>query len=896
YNPKGEAIFSKTLTSSEFGTINGDFDLPEGAPLGEYSIQAIVPQTNANVAASGSNRFRVEEYKRPEFQVTVDAPDLAVRPGETVAAKINARYYFGSPVPNATVKYTVRRSTWWASYKFPTPYDWLWAYWGTGDYDTGRRNIGGEGAGTIVKEGTVRTDAEGNAEVNFAATEDKTIDNVNDWWRRYQNPLYTIEAIVTDASRRTIEGQGEVRLAKQQYFAFLNTKGGFFQQGDRVPIEIRIQDANDKPQAANGKMVVYKQLPGDKEDRVLEAPVSIDRSGTEFWTWNNDQSGQFRIAYEATDAWGNKVETSTIVWVAGPELNTTQFRLQGVTIVLDKRSYEEGEALRALVVADQPDTTVLWTQEAGGDILKRQLVHIQGKSEVIEIPIEHRHVPNFSLAAALVKNFEVYQAQEEVFVPPVQQLINVSVTGDKETYKPGESGTFQVKATDWKGRPARAEVSLALIDASLFYIQKNYAPDVRTFYYGQRRANSVNLDSSRSGQVQSRTEDDNLYGKYEQHGWQLPDGLGQLNLDPAGWGWYGYYDYDGGFGGGRGSFALESRSRGLNGRLSMEMAAAPMSMAGASDSAAVGGAMPMSGPAFKAANRLSDSESSTGLAPAQTRSNFAETAYWAPAVVTNGGAATVKVTFPDSLTQWHATARGLTEKTQVGSGENDVETKKDLLVRLQSPRFFTQRDQVVLSANVHNYLKTDKRVKVALDLGDGLKMNGGAATKNVALLPTSAMMDTPSGFITVKAGEETRINWLVNVTQDGTSKIKMTAQSDEESDAVEMSFPVMVHGVQRFANQSGILKDGNKTVVNINIPKERRFGASTLNVQLNPSLAATMLDALPYLADFPYGCVEQTMSRFLPSVVVAKVLSDSGVNLPTLRQRAKAYEAEAKAQ
>jgi uncharacterized protein YfaS (alpha-2-macroglobulin family)/TolA-binding protein len=900
YNPKGETIFTKTLTTSEFGTINGDFDLPEGAPLGEYSISANVPQTNQNVAASGSNRFRVEEYKRPEFQVTVDAPDNAVRVGETVAAKINAKYYFGSPVPNATVKYTVRRSTWWANYRFPTPYDWLWAYWGTGDYDTGRRNIGGEGAGTIVKEGTVKTDAQGNAEVNFTATDDKTPEtNVNDWWRRYQNPLYTIEAQVTDASRRTIEGQGEVRLAKQQYFAFLNTKGGFFQQGDRVPVEIRIQDANDKPQAANGKMVVYKQLPGDKEDRVLEAPISIDKSGAAFWTWNSDQSGQFRIAYEATDAWGNKVETSTVVWIAGPELNTTQFRLQGVTIVLDKRSYEEGETLRALVVADQPGTTILWTQEAGGDILKRQLIHISGKSQVIEIPIEHKHVPNFSLAAALVKNYEVYQAQEEVFVPPVQQLINVSVKGDKDVYKPGESGTFKVTATDWKGRPARAEVSMALIDASLFYIQKNYAPDVRTFYYGQRRANSVNLDSSRSGQLQGRLEDNNSYGKYEQHGWELPDGLGQLNLDPAGWGWYGYY-------GGRGNFAngavFASRSR-VAGGMMAEDSAMPMSAPAASSSVSgrvlMDGDNSFSNSLSKAKSSLRDDASSTGLVAAQTRSNFAETAFWAPAVVTDGGSATVKVTFPDSLTEWHATARGLTEKTQVGSGESDVETKKNLLVRLQSPRFFTQRDQVVLSANVHNYLKTDKRVKVSLNLGGGeggdlLQTSSGTAMVNGVGKPVRASTTTASDstFVVVKAGEEARIDWRVNVLRDGLSKIKMTAQSDQESDAVEMSFPVVVHGVQRFANQSGVLKDGNKTVIDINIPKERRFGASTLNVQLNPSLAATMLDALPYLADYPYGCVEQTVSRFLPTVVAERTLKESGVNLETLRARAQAYKAE----
>ncbi len=61
-------------------------------------------------------------------------------------------------------------------------------------------------------------------------------------------------------------------------------------------------------------------------------------------------------------------------------------------------------------------------------------------------------------------------------------------------------------------------------------------------------------------------------------------------------------------------------------------------------------------------------------------------------------------------------------------------------------------------------------------------------------------------------------------------------------------------------------------------------------MQINPSLAATALDALPYLADYPYGCVEQTMSRFLPSVIVAKTLRDAGVNLDTLHKRAMAMQ------
>lgn len=878
-NPKGENIYQKKLTSSEFGTINGEFNLPAETPLGEYNVQAEVPQTNRQIAASGGNRFRVEEYKRPEFIVSVDAPDNAVKPGETVAAKINAKYYFGSPVPGATVKYTVRRSRWWANYHFPRPFEWLYSYWGAGDYDTGRRNIGGEGAGEIVKEGTVKTDAQGNAEVSFQTRAEEP--QSDDWWQRYSNPLYTIEAEVTDASRRTIEGQGQVRVANQQYFAFLNAKQGYYLSGDRVQIEVVTQDANDKPKSASGKMVVYKLLPNDKEEKVFEEAIRTDEKGRATWIWPTDTAGHFRIAYEAVDDWNNKVVGSTTIWVAGPGLNTTQFRLQGVTIVLDKQNYEEGDTAKVLLIADSPGTTVLLTQEAGGDILRRDVIFIEGKSKEITIPILHQHVPNFSIAAAAAKNFEVYQAQQEVFVPPTKQFLDISVKGDKSEYKPGEKGTFTITAKDWKGNPVRSEVSVALIDASLFYIQKDYAPDIRLFYYGERRANSVNLDSHRSGGPQGHTEDDHKYILYEQRGWEMPDELGLLNLPPGQFGYY--YGYRRNM---RGA-SLEMDFMSTNGTLAMT---APMPVAAPMSTLSAGGVggMPMAKTAMLADRKEMSGEMQ--LATAQVRSNFAETAFWSPAVVTNGGTARVEVTFPDSLTQWHATARGLSPDVQVGSGEADVETKKNLLVRLQSPRFFTERDQVVLTANVHNYLKSTKRVKVSLNTGSGLQIENNPAGG----LSTGEFMKAAEGWIEVKAGEEARVNWVVNATQDGKADVQMMAQTDEDADAAKMSFPILVHGVQRFASQSGVLKDGqNQAVATINLPKERRFGQSDLNVQLNPSLAATMMDALPYLADYPYGCVEQTLSRFIPTVLVQKTLSDSGVNLATLKARALAYEKEA---
>ena len=365
----------------------------------------------------------------------------------------------------------------------------------------------------------------------------------------------------------------------------------------------------------------------------------------------------------------------------------------------------------------------------------------------------------------------------------------------------------------------------------------------------------------------------------------MPDDLGQLQLAPGGFG-YGRGRYDastssfggGGFGG-RDEVSLEDRA-GIAPATPMAVMVPPRSSARA---LAKGESKEMT-------------TTTVDAAPIEVRSNFAETAYWSPAIVTDGGKATVKVTFPDSLTQWHASALGLTKTVQVGAAESDVATKKDLLVRLQAPRFFVERDQVTISANVHNYTDETQTVKVSLQ--NDARLNFGI--KPIAYKPGDppyngpAQLAQPNQEITLDAGQEKRVDWQMKVVRPGDAIIQVTARTATASDGVKLSFPVLVHGVQRFDGKAGEIKGDGTTKIALNFPRERQPGVSRLNVQLNPSLAGQILEALPYLADYPYGCVEQTMSRFLPTVIVQKTLRQSGVDLETLRRRALAYDAQAK--
>ena len=208
--------------------------------------------------------------------------------------------------------------------------------------------------------------------------------------------------------------------------------------------------------------------------------------------------------------------------------------------------------------------------------------------------------------------------------------------------------------------------------------------------------------------------------------------------------------------------------------------------------------------------------------------------------------------------------------TKVGQAETEIVTTKDLLVRLQAPRFFVEKDEVVLSANVHNKLKKKKAVQVVLELDGSVLQPLGETVRTVE----------------IAAGSEHRVDWRVKVAHEGQAVIRMKALTDEESDAAQMTFPAYVHGMLKTESFTGVIRpDQVKAQVVIRVPAERKPDLSRLEMRYSPTLAGALVDALPYLADYPYGCTEQTLNRFLPTVITQKILINLGLDLKAIRDK-----------
>src|SRR5581483_6542116 len=242
------------------------------------------------------------------------------------------------------------------------------------------------------------------------------------------------------------------------------------------------------------------------------------------------------------------------------------------------------------------------------------------------------------------------------------------------------------------------------------------------------------------------------------------------------------------------------------------------------------------------------------------------TAYWQPDVVTGGdGKATVSFKLPDNLTTWRATARGVTADTRVGSAVQKTIARKDVIMRLEMPRFLTEGDTVTISGVVHNFLKNDKSTKISLEL------NG------------AQLLDSGSETVTIRPNGEHRTDWRVQANQVGKLTLLAKALTDTESDAVEMTMDIVPHGLKQTAgNTTAITQNDSEQTFNLDLPGRADVSARSLRIEASPSIAGALFGALDYLTSYPYGCTEQTMSSFLPNIVVAQTLKD----IPTAKIRA----------
>ena len=260
------------------------------------------------------------------------------------------------------------------------------------------------------------------------------------------------------------------------------------------------------------------------------------------------------------------------------------------------------------------------------------------------------------------------------------------------------------------------------------------------------------------------------------------------------------------------------------------------------------------------------------------RSEFPDTAYWEASVKTGAdGRATVEIPLPDSLTTWRLSSKAVTLDTKVGQGETDVVVSLPLLIRPVTPRFFTAGDIIQLGAVINN--NTGSAIEAAVTLeADGLTLSGEAEQ-----------------MVTVAAGGSQLVRWETLVEDVPFADLTFRVAGGDYRDASKPPLgvgpdnliPVYRYNAQDFNGTAGELNEQGRRVEGVLLPPAADPSRGSLDMQLSPSLAAALIDALDVVekSDFDPACSYALTDRLLPNLAADQAISQLNLDQPDLANK-----------
>ncbi|MPZ18524.1 MAG: hypothetical protein GEV06_11515 [Luteitalea sp.] len=755
---RDKVLLRSTRRVDAFGAIAADLTLPPSAALGYYTIAMT---SGGEETYLGS--FEVQEYRKPELEVTVDSSARFARQGTRVRATVRARYYFGQPVSGAPVKIVLHKSF------YSSPLQWVDS---ADEADEEGGPVYGYGGEQIFAT-TAKLDARGEATVEVPLAVD---DQASDY-------TATIEARVTDQSAQEVSGAGRT-VATYGDFLIAATAGRFvFRPGTPASLRLRVVDYAGQPQVNLPVNVwlarhwyTYDDAAGRSEEReevMAQGVVSTDASGRAVWnTRVPAEGGSYRL-YASARSGDRIVKSSTWLWVPTTGEESTWDREQQLELIPDRKSYQPGDTARFVIRGADATGPMLVTKE--GRTITWHRVSRLPAGALLEVPIEELDLGNTWVNMVFLKDDRVYQAERRVDVPPVTRGLQVTVTARAALSKPREPGVFTIRTLDSSGNPVPAQVSVGVVDEAVYGVKPDTTPDpLRVFYRNEY---------SRVGTQFSRN--------------------------------YSFIGYAG-----TRTLKLATRRRPLT---------------------------------------LADFKAERPERPF-VRKQFPDAIYWVADLMTDDtGTATVQVDYPDSLTTWRVTARAITTDTRAGTAVARATTTKDVILRIVPPRFLTEGDRVRVPTVAHSYLEGATKVNVSLQ------------TKGLAR--DEGFVDTQSSIL--NQGGAQRHSWPLVAQRPGNATLLGSAlTAGPDSDNVELTLPVLPYGLAREEGVSGLLHAETADRVSLAVPDRANPAARQIRVTLAPSLAGAMLGALDYLVSYPYACTEQTVSSFVPNLLVLRTLTD----------------------
>lgn len=923
YNTNYEKIKELKLKTNEFGSVHGEFILPNNGLTGNYHIEIKGSDTNF----TAQSYFSVEEYKRPKFETNFNPITETFKVNDSITIKGTALAYAGSTITNAKVIYTVRRNI-----QYPSWYFWYRPWFNSQPQE--------------ITHGETTTNTKGEFDINFKAIPDESIDN---------NSLpifnYEITADVTDLNGETRSATTTVNVGYHALTASITVKDKLDKAKKGHVLNIDTKNLNGEFIAAKGTIKIFKLNAPEStlRPRPWSAPYYQDISNEEFKnkfpheafedehnsnTWKKGKqvfevsfdteksktihlenikkwnSGQYIILLESKDKFGQivKDETKTTLF-SDDDKTLADHELFNITT--DKDSYSVNQNVLVTLGSSAENITITLDIEKNHKIIKTLTVPLNNNKKTITIPVTKEDLGGFALHYSFAAYNSFHSSTLTIAVPYPKTDLEIETLTFRDKLQPGTDETWSFKLKGPKGDKVSAELLASMYDASLDQFKPHswsFNPINQPVYYSFN-----NRSASQSfGNLNFRTH--NLkynYNRYEQQQYD------QLN-------WFGFYfleqhlyrkDYSGNqmsnskaevmynsvpnasldqvLQGKAGGVTIENRSTViLRGRNTIN---------GNAEALYIIDGVPVNEEAFRKLNQndietisaLKDAQATalygnrasggviiistkTGknqLSQVKARTNLQETAFFFPQLQTDEeGHVSFNFITPEALTKWKLQLLTHTKTLESAVSTFETVTQKELMVLPNVPRFLRQGDMISISSKIANLTEKPLSGEAKLILTDAV--SGKDITQDLVMLP-----NTHYAKFMVEAKGNTQVSWTLKITDNiNAIQYKIIAKSGDFSDGEQNALPVLTN--RMLVTETLPMWIRSNTTRTFTLDKLKTNASTTLkhhklSLEITSNPAWYAVQALPYLMEYPYDCNEQTFSRYYANALASYIATSN---------------------
>lgn len=862
YDVNHQEIGRQVLQTNDYGSFSGTFQLPTGRINGQMRINT----------PYGSKSFRVEEYKRPKFEVEIQPLQGNAVLNDTVVVRGEALAYAGPKITDAKVTYRVQRTPRWIG--------WRWYNWNMPEVE--------------IANGTLTTNENGEFEIRFVAQPD---------WSLPQSPnmtfSYKVSVDVTDINGET---RSDSRSVSVGYVA-LQVRAqlpDMLSRADTSAVPLVSQNLNGQFLPAKGQLTVYRlqepqellqkrqwEMPDtfiyNETEWKTELPGYEYRNETDYTNWavaetvqeqdfnTNDsktfrfkqlkkwETGVYKIVLTSEDAFGNPIENTQFFTVYDPLGEALPYKQYDWFQPLVS-SGEPGQNAEFLIGSAAENVSVLYEIEHNNAIVHSEWLTLNNEQRRIQIPIEEKHRGNFAVHFLFVKDNHSYLHQQIIRVPYTNKTLDISFGTFRNKLYPGEEEEWHIKISGHKGQKVAAEMLATLYDASLDQFARNYWQfDIYNSRYAQLGWSARPFSLTTASLLK--------YGLDRSH---YPK---TFSFDYLNWFGFSYYSYSG-------IHLMYSRRSGavresayVASPVEEEREEAPAPMADSIDDVATVATGVISDGEQDEEVQTSDSadKDDVDLSAVKARTNFNETAFFFPTIETNAeGDLYIKFQIPEALTEWRMMGLAHTKQLEYGMIENSLITQKDLMVMPNPPRFFRQNDKMIFTAKVSNVSENELSGKAELQFFNPLNMQ-----------PVEGVVKGRNQQrFTVAAGGNALVAWDIEIPENVSAlSYRIVAAAGDFSDGEEKVIPVLTN--RMLVTESlplPVRSNETKTftfdkLLNSGTSSTLRHESLTLEYTSNPAWYA--VQALPYLMEYPYECAEQVFSRYYANSLASHIANSS---------------------